>query len=416
MLAENEFSVRITTSLLYSSSNLCLLTEFTLKFIGRLTMDWNKRNELLSFYKTYMEYLSKAQNKLTEEEHRQLREPLLLSPFEKAAVISILKETISKISVVNLGFDGKNSIVELPPSKPPMHIRFKEPIIDRLYNEETLEPLRECFKAMSISKLQTDIEVIRCAVGICYKDLQESGRFRKFADFILCENREAYDEFNLLKTYCENTEKMEELQKEQKRNRQINEDLLKKLDDDLFCLQTECEEKEKTNRLEVNMVKKWENARQEQVDAVYNHELKKLHQERDDYEEKTEKELIAINEIMAFYRTKCAKLEESIELWQQRYETERKDLDEQIKHTEETIEDVISKHEHIRSCFEKRERFIEEYYIEQKELEEIRKIEEGQHAAAVRIQAWWRGTMVRRQLGPYRPKKKSKKPKAGKKK
>lgn len=155
---------------------------------------------------------------------------------------------------------------------------------------------------------------------------------------------------------------------------------------------------------------------QEQVDAVFNHELKTLYQARDDYEEKTENELIAINEIMAFYRAKCTKLEETIKSWQRRYEAERIQLDEQIKHTEETIEDVKSKYELIRSWYEKREQFIEEYYIEQKQLEEIRKIEAGQRAAAIRIQAWWRGTMVRKQLGPYRPKKKSKKPKAGKKK
>lgn len=379
-------------------------------------MDWDKRNALLTLYNNYMEYLSKAQNKLSEEDQQKLKEPLSLSPFEKAAVISILKETISKISVVNHGFNGKNSIIELPASKPPMHVRFKEPILDKMYDSDTLEPLRECFKAMSMNKLETDIEVIRCALELCCKDLEEFDCLENFAEFILSENREAYDEYSLLRTYCENMEKVEKLQTKLKRNRQQNEELIMKLDDDLFRLKTECENKEKMNRLEVNMVNKWENARQEQVDAVFNHEIKQLYQSRDDYEEKTERELIVINEIMAFYRTKCTKLEESIKSWQRRYELERQDLDEQIKHTEETIEDVKSKHELIRSWYEKREQFIEEYYIEQQQLEEIRRIEEGQRAAAIRVQAWWRGTMVRKQLGPYRPKKKSKKPKTGKKK
>lgn len=379
-------------------------------------MDWSKRNALLTFYNNYMEYLSKAQNKLSEEDQQRLKEPFSLSSFEKAAIISILKETISKISVVNHGFDGKNCIVELPISKPPMHVRFNEPILEKMYNADTLEPLRECFKAMSLSKLETDIEIIRYALEICCKDLQQFDCFQKFADFILCENREAYDEYSLLRTYCENIAKMEKLQSELKRNRQQNEELIVKLDEDLFRLKTECEDKEKTNRLEVSMVNKWENARQEQVDAVFNHELRILYQSRDDYEEKTERELIVINEIMAFYRTKCTKLEASIKSWQRRYEMERQDLDEQIKHTEETIDDVKSKHELIRSWYETREKIIEEYYVEQEQLEEIRRIEAGQRAAAVRIQAWWRGTMVRKQIGPYRPKKKSKKPKAGKKK
>jgi IQ domain-containing protein G len=37
-------------------------------------------------------------------------------------------------------------------------------------------------------------------------------------------------------------------------------------------------------------------------------------------------------------------------------------------------------------------------------------------AGAIRIQAWWRGVMVRRQLGPFKPKKKSAKSKKKEKK
>lgn len=378
-------------------------------------MDFSKRNIQLTFYNAYMKYLSKVCNKLDDDDRQRIKEPLNLSNFEKSAVLSILNDTISKIIVANHGFSGKNSVVELP-VRPPMHIRFKAPILDKLYNEETLEPLRECFEAISMSKLEADVEVVRCALEICCKELREMCGFDDFAEFIFNENREAYDEYNLLKVYCENIKKMDDLQQKLKKNHQENEALLAKLEDDIFHLKTESENKEKINRLEAKMVKKWENARQEQVDAVFNHELKSLYQSRDDYEEKTERELIVINELMAFYETKCRNLEESIKSWHERFETEKMQLDEEIKHTEDNIADIKSKYEQIRGRYEEREQFIEEYYIEQKELEEIRKIEAGQRASATRIQAWWRGTMVRNQLGPYRPKKKSKKPKAGKKK
>lgn len=121
-------------------------------------MDWDKRNAQLTFYKMYMEYLSEARNKLNADDHQRLKQHLKFTPFEKCAVISILKDTISKITVVNRGFNAANNIVELATSKPPMHIRFQEPILDKFYNKQTLEPLRECFKAMSTSKLEMDIE------------------------------------------------------------------------------------------------------------------------------------------------------------------------------------------------------------------------------------------------------------------
>jgi hypothetical protein len=52
-------------------------------------------------------------------------------------------------------------------------------------------------------------------------------------------------------------------------------------------------------------------------------------------------------------------------------------------------------------------------YNEQKERERLEKLkQEKERKAAVRIQSWWRGMMVRHHLGPYRPKKtKGKKPK-----
>lgn len=379
-------------------------------------MDWDQRSKQNSFFKSYMDYLSKAKDKISDDKKQQLKEPLQLTPFEKMAVVSVLKQTIAKISVINNVFDSKHKLVELPPPKPPMEVRFNKDQIEKLYDEQTLQPLRECYKAMSENKLKNDIELIRCALEICVKEIEETGKFDRFAEFIFSENREAHDEYSLLAKYDTNLQELEELQKHSKQKRAENDALLFQLDEDLFNLKTECEDKRELHKLEIKMIEKWESARQEQVEAIFNHELKNLNQSRDDYEEKTERELIAINEIMAFYRAKCTKLECLIEQWQRRFEDERKVLDERIKHTQENIDDVRSKHQMIQKWYKEREQFIENYYIEQQRKEECRRLEQEKRSAAIRIQAWWRGTMVRKQLGPYRPKKKSKKPKVSKKK
>lgn len=380
-------------------------------------MDWNQGSNQNLFHSFFEKYFSKAKEKISDEEKQKLKEPLRLTSFEKAAIISILKQTVAKISVINKAFDARNKLSELPTPKLSMDVRFQENHIEKLYDEKTLQPLRECYKGMSEGKLKDDIELIRCAMEVCIEEIENSNRFDRFATFIFNENREANDEYKLLITYSNNLDKLKDLQQKIKQRRVENEISLRQLDDNWFALKTECEDKQEILKLETRMVAKWESARHEQVEAVFNHELKMLNKAQDDLEEEMERELVVINETMAFYRAKCSKLESLIEQWERKFESERKELDDSIKHTKENIENVRSKYEMIKTVFLEREEFIENYYIEQKQLEECRKMETEKCAAAIRIQAWWRGNMVRKQLGPYRPKKKNKKPgkKAGRK-
>lgn len=383
--------------------------------VNRTKMDWNQKSDQRSFHSFFVKYFSKAKEKISDEQKQKLKEPLQLTPFEKAAIISILKQTVAKISVINKAFDVRNKLTELPTPKLSMAVRFQENHIEKLYDEKTLQPLRECYKAMSENKLKDNIELIRCAMELCAEEIENSDRFDRFTAFIFSENRESNDEYNLLFTYSNNLNKLKDLQRQLKQSRIENEASLRQLDNDLFTLKTECEDKQEILKLETRMVAKWESARHEQVEAVFNHELKMLNKMEDDLEEKMERELVVINEVMAFYRAKCSKLESLIERWERRLESEQNELDDSIEHTKENIEDVRSKHKMIKNVFLEREEFIENYYIEQKQLEECRRMEAEKCAAAIRMQAWWRGTMVRKQLGTYRPKKKNKKPKAGRK-
>lgn len=378
-------------------------------------MDWNQRNNRNSLHTFFVDYLSKAKDKISDERKQQLKQHLQLTSFEKAAIISILKQAVAKISVINKAFDARNKLTELPTPKLPMDVRFQENHIEKLYDEKTLQPMRDCYRAMSENKLKDDIELIRCAIDMCIEEIENLDRFDRFAEFIFSENREINDEYNLLITYSNNVDKLTDLQQKLKQSRIENEASLKQLDNDLFTLKTACEDKREIMNLETRMVTKWETARHEQVEAVFNHELKMLNKSQDDLEEKMERELVVINEMMAFYRAKCSKLESLIDHWQRKFDIDRKELDDSIEHTKKNIEDVRSKHEMIKNVFDERAEFIENYYIEQRQMEECRKMEAKKCAAAIRIQAWWRGTMVRKQLGPYRPKKKNKKPKAGRK-
>lgn len=383
-------------------------------------MEWNNRNRKLSFYNFYRRYLCKSSSTIDVTLIPKLNKPLQFTSYERAAVACVLSKAISKLHIVNRGINltSKNSISAFPvvEEKVPMETRFKNHILDKLYDEKTLQSLRDCFKAISNAKLATDIEIIRSAVEISFAEFQMMGQFDRFAKFILAENREAQDEFTLLKNFSANGDKLLALNELLSTCRANGLRKIGELNVKIFQLTTECEDLKTKHVMENQMVEKWEETRQEQCDAIFKHELRELKKRQTLNSEKSDTEMLVINELRSFYRMKCEKLENSIASWQRRYEAEKVFLDEQIQIGLDNIEDVRSKYILIREWYEERDAFIENYRLEQKQLEARRKHEARQYQAAIQIQAWWRGTMVRKQLGPYRPKKKSKKSKNEKKK
>lgn len=381
-------------------------------------MDWDKRNYQLQFYKDYLTYLSKASNALTEDKVQELCQPLKFTKNEKSALACVLMQTICKLNIVNRCNIVDNSrIATLLTEQVPMNIRFKKENLDKLYDERTLQPLCECFKAMANSKLENDIETIRYLLQIYNTEFQTIGQFQEFIRFCHSVNRESCDEYTLLKTFNANKNLLNELSEQLKMTRQKTQKTIEQLNNKLFQLKTECDESKIKHTMENNMVTKWEQTRHAQIESVFKNEHSNLDESCKSFEHKTERELITINELTNFYRLKCEKLENSMAYWERRFASEKQELDQEIHITQATIEDVQSKYELINNWYEKREEFMKNYWIEQNLLEERRQLEAKQCRAAIHIQSWWRGTMVRKQLGPYRAKKKCKKnTKNGKKK
>lgn len=63
------------------------------------------------------------------------------------------------------------------------------------------------------------------------------------------------------------------------------------------------------------------------------------------------------------------------------------------------------------SCikYENRQNFIDSYLAEKEAIRRQKEHEDYVKNCAIKIQSWWRGVMVRRKLGPYRPEDKRRK-------
>lgn len=111
-----------------------------------------------------------------------------------------------------------------------------------------------------------------------------------------------------------------------------------------------------------------------------------------------------------------ANYEDLTKQWTEKYERELQQLDKQINETKDVMIALKLKFDIMNENYCAREEEVREYLEEKTIREHATNLAERQHEAAVKIQAWWRGVMVRRSLGPYRKKAKKSKKAKGKKK
>lgn len=369
-------------------------------------------NEGLPLSDYYFNYLQRASTSSRHREQNMTNEQNKLSAFERSAIIHVLSQVIFKLDIVSRGIYSREKAEEVnTKTRLPMSERFKSPILDKLYDESTLVPLKNCFETISRTKLSMDIEAMKCAFEMCKEELENHSSMKQFTDFVHSEFREANDEFKLLQKYAELTSKSRLLREQLKEIRQNVIVEKEKMDQRLNEVKTDFDEDIIKSRMELELIEKWETSRQQQCKIMFQHEIDLLNEKQQKYSTAIDRELIAFNAIQTFYASKCEKLRHSIALRTRKYADERAQLDKNIEATQANIDRVDKECKEIENVHKQRNEFIENYRREKKLRLERRELENKQCAAAIRVQSWWRATMVRNQLGRYRVKKKTKKTK-----
>lgn len=229
-----------------------------------------------------------------------------------------------------------------------------------------------------------------------------------------CVVDEFREEAQIVEHYGSNKKLFRYLSTKCTKDKEDYQEKLLKCDEKIFDLENEIKEVEVENALKSQLVIKWEQARLEHTDgrfAEQKHTLEmRIQKAKSDYD----KELRIYNEIETFTRDEIERLESLAVEWEDRYNRECRDLDEQIKASKLAIETTQDRIQALRETFIRRNIEIQSYLTQKAQLEEQRRVEKLKWDSAVKIQAWWRGTMFRNGLGPYRKKKKA--PKKGKKK
>lgn len=170
------------------------------------------------------------------------------------------------------------------------------------------------------------------------------------------------------------------------------------------------------NALQTRYVESWENARIEQAFLICDQNENELTDIISNYKNEIEKEIRINSEIETYIAENQKDMEEKIDYWMRKYETEMETKTIETQVLKDQREDQAKRYETMSVTYEKHKKEIEDWldYKEKKRIKD--EIFAEQTEAAIKIQAWWRGCMVRHQLGPYNPnpKRKRKKDQKGK--
>ncbi|XP_030369380.1 dynein regulatory complex protein 9 [Scaptodrosophila lebanonensis] len=164
----------------------------------------------------------------------------------------------------------------------------------------------------------------------------------------------------------------------------------------------------KVNDLEYNLVERWEAGRITQADIWGENAERAYLRDILDYKQRLEREQRVSGELQAFRSRELAELQQRIGEWQQKYASEMRRVDREAEAWEFRIIEVQKSLERHREVYEQRVAFVQDYRAKKDEEQRQHDLQLHRIECAVRLQAWWRGTMVRRGLGPFK-----KKPKKG---
>ncbi|XP_072929517.1 dynein regulatory complex protein 9-like isoform X3 [Epargyreus clarus] len=153
-------------------------------------------------------------------------------------------------------------------------------------------------------------------------------------------------------------------------------------------------------------VDNWQRARTEQhLQTIEDQEAKpsrviEYYKRRTDYEQRVHSEVelltnITINETLA-----------KVESWMEKYDKDMEGLDLKIQIKKNDYQDMLERRLEFEETIEKHDNMMKEW-IEFKEVrEKARQYHKKMTESAIIVQAWWRGLLVRCQLGPFKVAKK----------
>ncbi|CAK6970076.1 dynein regulatory complex protein 9 [Scomber scombrus] len=262
-----------------------------------------------------------------------------------------------------------------------------------------------------MNKLKRDSKYVSQLVSKLHLELEEKQSFscllqvveeeerKKMAEHMKREAKRELDcrQQNLQRQKVELEQKTETL-------KELNKELRHKLNEQPAKIEKKKKLEEKNNQLQLQKTQKETNKAEKLLEDQLELRKKQLKEEMRVHEESTK-----------FLQNRHEELQQLLQHWQERTKQMLQEKEQQLNNVRCKRTVILDKLMEMRRKY----REMEQVVVEDREEQEKLRQKQAEVRAATKLQAWWRGCMVRRGLGSYKKAeegKKGKKKKEGKKK
>ncbi|XP_072033611.1 dynein regulatory complex protein 9-like [Amphiura filiformis] len=268
--------------------------------------------------------------------------------------------------------------------------------------------------ADNLMKMQDDREFLQDVLAETLDEISSDRTFMALINSVTLERQKKEELQNTILKEEEGRKKIKSLQKQIQNVRVEREEEIQQRNQMIAHLKDQLQEMKAKTSMEGKYIQKDAEVAVGQTQKRCFLSEKDAKGEIELLKKKIDEEIRVNQEIEQYLKTHQQELEEKVEHWMEKYDKDVEAKTHELEVLKASKANDLARLQELTKLYGEYEQTVVEDRIEkekerrkqEQELEELR--------STVKLQAWWRGVMVRRQIGPYN-KKKKKKGKKGKK-
>ncbi|KAM8953669.1 dynein regulatory complex protein 9 [Pelodytes ibericus] len=262
--------------------------------------------------------------------------------------------------------------------------------------------------ADNLKKVQADRQFAADVIADMLTELKASGSFHSLQQAVDWEKEQKANFYNTIAREEDGRKKIKSLQKQLQDVKKEKEVEMQNRTELIAHLKDQLQEMKAKTSMEGKYVKKDTELQVSQTQRKCTISESDLQQELQAIKDKMDEEIRVHIEIENFLRHHQQELEEKLELWMEKFDKETEEKQAELNNLKTSRAHDLTLLQELAKQYKEFEKVIIEDRLEKEKAQQEKRQAKLELDSTIKIQAWWRGMMVRKELGPYK-KTKSKK-------
>ncbi|XP_059155336.1 dynein regulatory complex protein 9-like [Physella acuta] len=268
--------------------------------------------------------------------------------------------------------------------------------------------------ADNLMKIQEDRSYVERIIADTMTELVQKCSFQTMVEAVKAErHRKASLQSTILQEQ-EGRKRVKELQKQLMDVKRSKETEIQQRKEMISHLKDQLQEMKAKTTMEGKYIKKCADVAVAQSQKRCNMTEKQMKDEIERLQHTLDEENRAHKEIVNFLQGHQTDLEKKLDFWIEKYETDKEAKQKELDTLKQTKAKDLEKLQELTKLYKEYEQIVVEDRIEKEKARRKTEQEAIELKSSIKLQAWWRGVMVRKGFGPFGKKKKKGKKGKGK--